>query len=140
MEQGFEMLVIRIETECTLQDVAKIEQKLAILALHHVGLHEGSDICGLQARSEALVVAVAAIGKEPDVEDAVAGRRECADFAGCRDGCRHHHRDAVDLLETAERKALVGNAVLNAEDRLRVDSRGAQPLQGGKRVLRLHGQ
>ena len=77
-------------------------------------------------------VASRPLGIAADIENAGLGRAEGGDFTGADEGCRQHHHHGVDIGEEAQRLALVGDAVLGADDGLVAHPGGKQPLSAGR--------
>ena len=62
------------------------------------------------------------------------------DLAGLEVARGELHQHGVDALEAAGGEALILDAVLRTDDRDAAARRGAEVIEGGNGVLRLHGQ
>ena len=122
-----------------LDGVAEVHHQLAVLPGHHVGARARRRTRRRGTpRRRPRSVASAPPGKRPTSR--MPGHRAAVllDHTGLEVAGRHHHADALHVVEEAQQRRLVGHAVLHRDDRRRGGQRGDQVLDRRLRLVALH--
>ncbi len=109
---------VRAGAAAGLDGVAEVHQQLAVLPGHHVGrAARRRTRPSAKAAATARVVASVPPGKRPTSRIPGTGAAVLLDHPGLEVAGRHHHADALHVVEEPQQRRLVGHAVLHRHDR-----------------------
>jgi hypothetical protein len=123
-----------------LQRVVQIRQELRVLQAHHPFVRFGAEARPTKGGRQLPAGLIHAAGIAAGVEDTAETGGVGHDFSRREMLRRQVYQHRVHAAESSQRHALVGDAVLSADDAHVFGSAGQQILQGSERVLALHRQ